>query len=908
MATTLVQLTLPPYPSSQTRSKIPVSKLLSLNQKIGQTLENVIVNLSSSSSYSSQQTSRKRANVTAGGGARAGAGQPGGLKGEAARFIESYVRDKAVDKLESIVWDVSGDEEGKQEKMKEMSRDEKIIHDKTLQLGWRIVKDWAEGLPVASAKASSNTASNANIRPPLDLQTLVDLAIVYASPPSPYSTASSYGTFPVLVKKTKELFALAFTEENEHGRSVDNKLVKDLEEDLIPAFVRLLSASTNTTSGAPPASQSGQPPVAAQYGLYGLRKIATCVISFLRVAPLKVVVRFAKDRRFMVALARVYDDGLNNVARNYGGTGRIYAILQGRDLTATSQTGRAVGATAIHMFASSSASLGAVLLEDWQKLWLETKIVLIDSFHLMFNTMMEDVTKKAAEGTNDNALQAEHRRFLLATLEVTFDIIFELLDLPSSLTSAVDSFAGSSATGQQPPPLTPFLNQSLLTDYQNCYDLSQTLNKISQKVQKEKEERDARLDILEYRLKALEGDIPADAGKSGGKDPGVLRLVLRSSGAPPGIDNLGRGTKSHLRRSEETSTGDKGKGRAPSPLPIPAADSEIDIKITQVLDILSDYSPDYIRALLTNDSHPFKGNPERVIAALLDGTAPSEEELARATVPPAATGKTGDVSSTGRIREGDIWNAPAESYDTGKGKDIYGGGGGEHVFTRTRHNVFDEEQVDMSLFRYKSVRYVFDSITRSDGMLMIQDTQYNRAEALEDRQFIEQMKADILRRAQEVSSDEEEDDTGKGPKPPTGRDGGSDTDTENEVIRGTINKVTIGGDGEDTDESNDDEPAPTKEQSNKPPSMEMILELAYIKDPSLFERDMKTRRSKARQDLKAQTGWADEQIEGWRIMLERNVSGFHFRFDILFCLCAVNAHGFGDSGFVAQERQNPCET
>jgi len=53
-------------------------------------------------------------------------------------------------------------------------------------------------------------------------------------------------------------------------------------------------------------------------------------------------------------------------------------------------------------------------------------------------------------------------------------------------------------------------------------------------------------------------------------------------------------------------------------------------------------------------------------------------------------------------------------------------------------------------------------------------------------------------------------------------------------------------------------------------SLETILELAYIRDPKLFDRDAQTRRSKTRSDLKAQTGWSDEQIEGWRIMLERN--------------------------------------
>ncbi|KAG9124797.1 hypothetical protein FRC07_010228, partial [Ceratobasidium sp. 392] len=37
-----------------------------------------------------------------------------------------------------------------------------------------------------------------------------------------------------------------------------------------------------------------------------------------------------------------------------------------------------------------------------------------------------------------------------------------------------------------------------------------------------------------------------------------------------------------------------------------------------------------------------------------------------------------------------------------------------------------------------------------------------------------------------------------------------------------------------------------------------------------FERDAATRRSNRRQNLKAQTGWGDEQIEGWKYMLDKD--------------------------------------
>ena len=129
---------------------------------------------------------------------------------------------------------------------------------------------------------------------------------------------------------------------------------------------------------------------------------------------------------------------------------------------------------------------------------------------------------------------------------------------------------------------------------------------------------------------------------------------------------------------------------------------------------------------------------------------------------------------------------------------------------------------------------------------------------LKDRTFIEEMKADILKRAEEISDDEEEAR-------------GIDLAYDDEDGIGDSGKLRISGDGEYIDEEEENN---GEEASVKHPSPETILELAYIRDPKLFDRDATTRRSKARGDLKAQTGWENEQIEGWRIMLERNVSYF----------------------------------
>lgn len=108
---------------------------------------------------------------------------------------------------------------------------------------------------------------------------------------------------------------------------------------------------------------------------------------------------------------------------------------------------------------------------------------------------------------------------------------------------------------------------------------------------------------------------------------------------------------------------------------------------------------------------------------------------------------------------------------------------------------------------------------------------------LRDRAAIDQMKADILRRA-EAMSDEEEDD-----------DGGKVAGVDHDLDFG--DEVKVIGDGEASSEGEDD-----GDEDVVPPlkvTPETVLELAYIRDPELFARDANTRRSKARSELKAQT-------------------------------------------------------
>jgi activating signal cointegrator complex subunit 2 len=238
--------------------------------------------------------------------------------------------------------------------------------------------------------------------------------------------------------------------------------------------------------------------------------------------------------------------------------------------------------------------------DDWETIWMETKVDLIDTFHIILTTTLKDISSSSGPT-------------LAREAECAFDIIFSLLDLSSSSIP----FSHSAPSGTL-PPITPFLNRSLLADYQQAYSLSQTLTSVLHHAA----EKDARIDLLESSLRSLESNLSesgADSGK-GHKDAGGLKLLLRSSGVPPGVDHRGHR---------------KGKGKAhPAIPPVPATvvpssdlDPDLEDKVNQVLDIFPDHSRAYIRALLVHPVYPFRGSAEGVVGALLEGTAPGYDVM-----------------------------------------------------------------------------------------------------------------------------------------------------------------------------------------------------------------------------------------------------------------------------------------
>jgi activating signal cointegrator complex subunit 2 len=139
------------------------------------------------------------------------------------------------------------------------------------------------------------------------------------------------------------------------------------------------------------------------------------------------------------------------------------------------------------------------------------------------------------------------------------------------------------------------------------------------------------------------------------------------------------------------------------------------------------------------------------------------------------------------------------------------------------------------------------------------------------------MKADILRRAEAMVDDEDESEVEIG--------GGSVVKEkakdvivfahEDELGLDVLTGVKVSGDGDESEQEGGDDvlqlpettildvanirDGQTREIVQRP-SPETILELAYISDPKLFERDGQTRRGKPRADLRTQTGTFNECV------------------------------------------------
>jgi activating signal cointegrator complex subunit 2 len=189
-----ITASLPPYPSKNAQKSLPRSQLSTLNQKIALGLAQVL-----------DLPQQKRDDQSC------------------REFVASYAQDTAFQTLEALIWGRSDDLDPDK-----WTKDEKLIRQRTLLLAERL-----------AASKASNSAS-------LDLQTLLDLSIVF------------YPTHP---SRVRSLFSTAL------ASSPSLKIAVEMEA--VPAFTQLLSPSGG----------------AINTGLYGLRKAAQCLKSFITASP-----------------------------------------------------------------------------------------------------------------------------------------------------------------------------------------------------------------------------------------------------------------------------------------------------------------------------------------------------------------------------------------------------------------------------------------------------------------------------------------------------------------------------------------------------------------------------------------------------------------------------------------------
>ncbi|KAI0287513.1 hypothetical protein BC826DRAFT_1093328 [Russula brevipes] len=134
----------------------------------------------------------------------------------------------------------------------------------------------------------------------------------------------------------------------------------------------------------------------------------------------------------------------------------------------------------------------------------------------------------------------------------------------------------------------------------------------------------------------------------------------------------------------------------------------------------------------------------------------------------------------------------------------------EFEYTRDRRNVFDGEDMDVSKVRIGK--------KSDDAMTM-----------LRDRSFVEQMKVDILRRAEVPSDSEEDEGQGLTSSAFRGRGKGKIREVAFDDELEEVGSVRVAGDGEESSSADDDD---DDEDVGEPEmSPQTILELAYIANP-----------------------------------------------------------------------------
>lgn len=270
----------------------------------------------------------------------------------------------------------------------------------------------------------------------------------------------------------------------------------------------------------------------------------------------------------------------------------------------------------------------------------------------------------------------------------------------------------------------------------------------------------------------------------------------------------------HHRYQKQRKKTDKGKGRV---LDLPTAENMHVHKmslVTQVQDLFPDLGSGYIVRLLDH----YGGNPEAVVAHLLDDSLPPElQELDQSEQLPVSETSPRHDPLPPHATPPEIPSPAAPA---------------------PRKNIFDND-VDLAELARSA-----DQARQGKLHFGRRDSDLTADTILADRSQHAVNKAAIMSALAAFDSDDDEHD-----------------DTYDVAdVGGTVDGLTAVTDAE----------ADADIRNRRAEDLDMTLFQAYKANPALFARDSATRRSQPRASLKRETGMTDEAIEGWSVMLARD--------------------------------------
>ncbi|BGP24616.1 proteophosphoglycan ppg4 [Rhodotorula toruloides] len=270
-------------------------------------------------------------------------------------------------------------------------------------------------------------------------------------------------------------------------------------------------------------------------------------------------------------------------------------------------------------------------------------------------------------------------------------------------------------------------------------------------------------------------------------------------------------------------------------------DAGIASAVSHLLDLFPHLSPPFLRACLVHPTFTaatLEATIERVVAALLDDS-PLPPYLAR-MCDDSADPEPKSASATLPTPTPQVAAPKVE-----------------------RHNIYDNDR----LFSRGTLL-----VGGKDRKLASQNKKTPPALKLD-----ESLKASIIAIAEAPSSDEEEEE-GEAFLEDGAEDGdarvrvgdGEPKDLLDEDEEGDEVAMGDGPQGGGTSAGSSAPITTSRSSSIYPPATVLTLESTYLRSPALFNRDAATRRGKERKALREKTGLGDEQIEGWKVMLERD--------------------------------------